>query len=74
MLKSKLNSGLALVLVGCMSLIGTAHAALPAAATTAFTDMEADFEALFALAFPVLVVVAVAMIAWRYTRKLANKL
>jgi len=74
MLQKKLNSGLAIVLVGLMSLVGTAHAALPAAVATGFDDMQTDFEALFALAFPVLVVIVVAMIAWRYTRKLGNKL
>lgn len=50
------------------------HAALPAAVATSFTDMEADFESLFALAFPVLATIVIAMIAWRYTRKLGNKL
>lgn len=74
MLTQKLNAGLGLILVGLMSLVGTAHAALPAAVATGFADMETDFEALFALAFPVLVVIVVAMIAWRYTRKLGNKL
>lgn len=54
--------------------VANVHAALPAAVATGFDDMQTDFEALFALAFPVLVVIVVAMIAWRYTRKLGNKL
>lgn len=51
-----------------------AVAALPAAVATSFTEMEADFESIFGLAFAVLATVTVAMIAWRYTRKLGGKL
>lgn len=70
----KLNKGTALLLVSLMSIVGSAHAALPAGATTAFSDMSDDFTELFGLAFTALVVITVAMIAWRYTRKLGNKL
>lgn len=57
-----------------MASIGTAHAELPAAVATTFTSMQADFEEVFGLAFAVLAVITLAMIAWRYTRKLGNKL
>lgn len=67
----KYSAGL---LVGLLSIIGTAHAALPAAVETSFTEMQADFEDVFGFAFAVLTVVTIAMIAWRYTRKLGNKL
>jgi len=54
--------------------VASVHAALPASVATGFTEMETDFESVFALAFPVLVTIVVAMIAWRYTRKFGNKL
>lgn len=72
--RNKLNAGLALVLVGVLSMVGTAHAALPAAAATAFTDMETDFEALYALAYPILITIVIAMMVWRYSRKFGNKI
>jgi len=49
------------------------HAAVPASVTQGFTDLEADFESIFALAFPVLVVIVVAMLSWRYFKKLGSK-
>ncbi len=70
----KFNKGTAVLLVSLLSMIGTAHAALPTGATTAFSDMSDDFTELFGLAFTALVIITVAMIAWRYTRKLGNKL
>lgn len=56
------------------SAVQDAHAAVPASVSTAFTEMEADFESVFGFAFAVLVTITVAMIAWRYTKKLGNRL
>lgn len=67
----KYSAGL---LVGLLSIVGTVQAAVPEAVETTFAAMETDFEAVFALAFPVLATIVLAMIAWRYTRKLGNKL
>lgn len=70
----KLNRGAALFMVSLLSLVGTAHAAVPPSVATSFAEMESDFETVFGAAFAVLAVITLAMIAWRYTRKLGNKL
>ena len=73
--KGSIPKAIAMILLRLMlSMVGSAHAALPTGATTAFSDMADDFTSLFALAFAALVSITVAMIAWRYTRKLGNKL
>lgn len=61
--------GLALATVA-----GIAAAAVPASVETSFTTMSADFNTVFGYAFTALTVIVTAMIAWRYTRKLASKL
>jgi len=51
----------------------SAYAAVPASVTQAFTDLTADFNTIFGLGFGVLVVVVVAMLSWRYFKKLGSK-
>ena len=53
---------------------GVAAAAVPVEATDAFTEMTADFTSLFGTAFTLLALVAVGMLAWKYTKKLSSKL
>lgn len=53
---------------------GDAVAAVPAAATTAFTDMSDDFTTIFGFGYAALIIIVVAMIAWKYTKKLGSKL
>lgn len=50
------------------------QAAVPDTVEPAFTEMAADFGVIFGFAFAVLVTVTIAMIAWRYTRKLGNRI
>jgi hypothetical protein len=57
----------------CLLAINSVHAAVPASVTTAFGDLSDDFETVFALGFGVLVVVVVAMLSWRYFKKLGSK-
>ncbi len=51
----------------------SAHAALPSGVDTAFAEMTTDFQTIFGYGFTALVAITTAMIAWRYTRKLGNK-
>lgn len=50
------------------------QAAVPAAVSTTFTEMGSDFDTIFAAGFTVLAAITLAMIAWKYTRKLGAKL
>jgi hypothetical protein len=71
----KILNRCAAALIGLSLLAVTgAQAAVPASVTTAFTEMETDFESIFGYAFAVLVTITVAMIAWRYTKKFGNRL
>jgi hypothetical protein len=51
-----------------------ALAAVPASVSTTFTEMGDDFTTIFGLAFGPLVIIVGSMLAWRYVRKLGNKL
>lgn len=51
-----------------------AMAAVPASVSTTFTEMGDDFTTIFGLAFGPLVIIVGSMLAWRYVRKLGNKL
>ncbi len=52
---------------------GVASAALPAAAGTAFTDLQTDGLALVDLAWPVVAAITIAFIAIKLFKKAANK-
>lgn len=56
------------------AVVEQAHAAVPASVATTFTEMQSDFAEVFGYAFTVMGVIVLAMIAWRYTKKLGNKL
>lgn len=71
---SRVNGLAAALFVSALSVVGTVHAAVPAAVATSFGEMQEDFETIFAAGFAVLAAITLAMIAWKYTRKLGNKL
>lgn len=58
---------------GAMVLASTAHAELPAAVATGVAEMQSDFTDMFTLFFPVLVVIVGSFLAWRYFKKMGNK-
>lgn len=58
---------------GALALAGSAMAEVPAAVTTSFTEMASDFADIFAAGFTVLAAVVLAMLSWRYFKKLGSK-
>lgn len=53
---------------------GSAMAALPAGATTAFTEIQTDALALVDLAWPAVIAVTIAFILLKLFKKSANKI
>ncbi len=53
--------------------LGTAHAALPEAATTAMTTLKTDAEALLTAAWPVVVAITVGFILIRLFKRVASR-
>ena len=50
-----------------------ANAALPAEVTTAFTTLQTDFDALIALAWPVIAAVTIGFLLIKFFKKATNK-
>lgn len=61
------------VVAGSVVLSGAASAALPAGATTAFTDVQTDALALVDLAWPAVIAVTTGFIILKLFKKAANK-
>lgn len=61
------------VAAGSVLVAGTASAALPVGATTAFTDVQTDALALIDLAWPAVIAVVSGFIVLRLFKKAANK-
>lgn len=59
--------------IPALAVPGIASAALPAAVTTAFTDLQTDALALIDLAWPVVVAVTVGFILIGLFRRAANQ-
>jgi len=70
-MKNFLKNG-GLVLAGSIAAIGTANAALPAGATTAFDTLSADAMDLIDLAWEVAIPVSIAFIVLRLFKKAAG--
>ncbi len=56
-----------------MFVVGSAHAALPTGATTAFTTISTDAQALIDLAWPVVLLITGGFITLKLFKKTANK-
>jgi mannose/fructose/N-acetylgalactosamine-specific phosphotransferase system component IID len=69
-MKTRIITGMAVV--GSM-VSSVASAALPAAAGTAFTDLQTDGLALLDLAWPVVAAITIGFIAVKLFKKAANK-
>lgn len=59
---------------GAVGTVGSAVAAVPAGVATTISAMQEDFETVFGATFAVMLFITGAMIAWRYVRKLGNKI
>lgn len=69
-----MNNSKKIALGSSLSVLGvSAHAALPAEATTAFTDITTAVTDVVAAAWPILALVAVSFITMKLFKKAANK-
>jgi hypothetical protein len=58
---------------GLVLAANASHAAVPAEATTAFTDLLADATSILALGWPVLAFIVTGFIMMKLFKKIANK-
>jgi len=65
---------LAVIGAALLGLSVQVHAALPEGVSTAFAGVQSDFEDLFDIAYPIVLVFMGLMLIVKYTKRFGNKL